>query len=140
MPRGMHPCSNCGISIGNAARRCRHCGAGEPSSHRAGYKRVYSPGHPMAAKDGYALEHRWMLHEMAIPIPDGHQVHHRNGVKDDNSWSNLEILPEGQHHSLHVGDMAENQFGLFPVIRDPEQRRLATNAWRRAWRKRTGRS
>lgn len=34
-------------------------------------------------------------------IPDGHQVHHRNGNKKDASRSNLTLINAGVHSSLH---------------------------------------
>lgn len=123
----LRPCTTCGSYIGNAAKRCRHCGAGEPSFHRGGYLRVYVPGHPMARADGYALEHRWLLYEMAIPVPDGHHVHHKNGDKADNRWSNLEVIEAREHHRQHIraAGYVTNQYGTFPVL-DPAGRRERT--------------
>lgn len=130
MPRGLKHCKSCDTLIGNAARRCRHCGHGEPSTSSR-YARVYVPGHPMATSDGYALQHRWQLYEMAIPVPDGYHVHHRNGDRFDNRWSNLEVLPAGEHARHHIvrDDMVTNQYGTFPVIRDPEGRRERMRQW-----------
>lgn len=79
----------------------------------------------MAASDGYALEHRWQLYEMAIDVPPDVHVHHRNGVKDDNRWSNLELLSASDHHKLHVAQagVVTNQYGTFPVLATDEERR-----------------
>ncbi len=80
----------------------------------------------MANVDGYALEHRWLMYEMAIPVPPNpHDVHHLNGDKADNRWSNLEVVEAGEHHRRHAiaAGVVTNQFGTFPVIADPEARR-----------------
>lgn len=66
-----------------------------------GYIRLWRPGHPMATADGYALEHRFVLYEAGVDIPDGAHVHHRNGDKRDNRIKNLEVLAAGDHHRLH---------------------------------------
>jgi len=66
-----------------------------------GYIRVWSPGHPTAAKDGYALEHRLVLHEAGVLLPSGHHVHHLNGNKTDNRAENLAVLSVGEHGAAH---------------------------------------
>lgn len=124
MPRGLKNCPNCGQIIGNAAKQCRHCGHGQRLFTR-GYVRLYKPGHPLARCDGHILEHRWLLYEMAIPVPRGHHIHHRNGQKDDNRWSNLEVVAASQHSIHHAEQTGEitNQYGTFPILRDPGARR-----------------
>jgi hypothetical protein len=77
------------------------------------------PGHPLASRDGYVLEHRLVLHAAGVEIPPGHHVHHVNGVKDDNRIENLVALPASDHHRHHVGDAVVNQSGTHPVLRDP---------------------
>jgi len=71
----------------------------------------------MAQKDGYALEHRYVLYEAGVAIPPGHHVHHLNGVKSDNRPENLAVIPEGIHHSQHLHDagVVTNQFGTWPL-------------------------
>jgi hypothetical protein len=68
----------------------------------------------MANKDGYALEHRYVLYEAGVAIPPGHHVHHLNGDKSDNRVENLAVVPESIHHQMHVGETVINQFGVFP--------------------------
>lgn len=120
----MKQCGACGSYIGNAAKHCRWCHVGEPIM-RMGYIAVYAPDHPLAASDGYVMQHRWLLHEMAVPVTDGDHVHHRNGDKTDNRWSNLEVMSESEHHRHHIAEVGHitNQYGTFPVVRDPEARR-----------------
>jgi hypothetical protein len=87
------------------------------ASKTGGYIRVFRPGHPLAMSDGLVLEHRWLMYEMAIPVPEGFHVHHRNGVKHDNRWSNLQVLTASEHHRHHIREAGyvTNQFGTFPL-------------------------
>lgn len=66
-----------------------------------GYVHVRCPGHPMASKNGYASEHRKVVYDAGIEIPEGHQVHHKNGIKDDNRLENLEVIHIADHTRLH---------------------------------------
>ena len=113
-------CPKCGNpSMDRKSKRCAACKGYGRKRHLtpSGYVRVYKPGHPMANGDGYALEHRWMLYEMAIPVPAGHHTHHINGNKADNRWSNLEVLPAADHVRNHVREVGYivNQYGEWPV-------------------------
>jgi len=88
-------------------------------THVGGYIRVWEPGHPLAMRDGYVLEHRLALHEAGVEIPAGCHVHHKNGNKADNRPENLEVLGAGAHHRHHieVAGLAVNQFGTWPLHR-----------------------
>lgn len=123
--RGMHPCPSCRVLIGNRAKRCRHCGHGELVMAPSGYVRVYKPGHAIAGSDGYVLEHRFVLHEAGVEIPDGCHVHHRNGVKTDNRIENLEVMPASEHHRHHIREdgVVTNQYGTFPIAKSDSERR-----------------
>lgn len=94
-------CAKCHGTIGVRAKQCKHCGHGETLYQKNGYVTVLRPGHPTAYRSGYALEHRWMLYEMAIPMPKGSHVHHKNGDRADNRWSNLEVLTATDHRIEH---------------------------------------
>jgi len=45
--------------------------------------------------------HRLIYEEAHGEIPHGHDIHHINGKKRDNSLDNLIALPSGYHMSLH---------------------------------------
>lgn len=119
------PCSTDGCSGLTVARAlCRNCyqrwkkrGSTEYSEwHRKrfqpkivdGYVLVWSKGHKGARKSGYVLEHRLVMEEaLGRPLLPGENVHHKNGVKSDNRFSNLELWvttqPAGQRpHDIVV--------------------------------------
>lgn len=72
-------------------------------SPRDGYARIRMPDHPRADKAGMVLEHIPALEAKIGRTLDwalGEQVHHINGIKDDNRPDNLELWvvsqPRGQ--------------------------------------------
>lgn len=79
----------------------RRADPGERRYTAEGYVRVKVPGHPRGGRHGWVLEHvvvmERVLHRRLLP---GEQVHHRNGVRDDNQPDNLELWvicqPAGQ--------------------------------------------
>ena len=66
-----------------------------------GYRAIQVPGHPMATKEGYVKEHRYVA-ESAIGryLEPGEQVHHINLEKLDNRIENLAVLPTKKEHAL----------------------------------------
>jgi hypothetical protein len=66
-----------------------------------GYVKVFAPEHPSAQASGYILEHI-IIAERALgkPLPKGAQVHHVNGIKDDNRPQNLVICQDASYHQL----------------------------------------
>ncbi len=68
-----------------------------------GYVDVYRPD-IAGTKNGYMSEHRAVWIDEYGPIPKGAVIHHRNGIKDDNHLSNLEMYSSnGEHrHECHV--------------------------------------
>ena len=66
------------------------------------------PGHPRADKAGMVLEHIPVLETKigrAIDWALGEQVHHINGVKDDNRPENLELWVVSQPRGQRPDDL-----------------------------------
>lgn len=65
---------------------------GDRASQQEGYVYVFQPESPMANSRGLVLEHRWVLAQhLGREIAPDETVHHKNGVRDDNSLENLEL-------------------------------------------------
>jgi rRNA maturation protein Nop10 len=72
-----------------------------------GYVLVYAPDHPNAVGN-YVPEHRLVMSAiLERPLRDDEEVHHKNGVRTDNSPENLEVLTKGEHARLHRLDEAK---------------------------------
>ena len=71
---------------------------------RLGYTMVLiSREHPMADKNGYIPEHRYVMSQhLGRPLTSKEQVHHINGNISDNRLENLEILTCSQHRIIHA--------------------------------------
>lgn len=73
---------------------------GNKIMHRRGYVQVRVPNHPNAVS-GYVFEHRLVMEDhLGRLLKKNENVHHKNGVKDDNRLENLELWvttqPAGQ--------------------------------------------
>ena len=67
---------------------------------QSGYMLIRAVGHPLARKDGYAIEHRVvMCQKLGKIIKHYEHVHHLNGNKTDNRPENL-MLVNATDHSL----------------------------------------
>lgn len=71
-----------------------------------GYILIHAPGHPVAQKDGWALEHRKVWFDANGEIPEGHVIHHRNEDRSDNRLENLVCLTRGEHAAEHFAAVA----------------------------------
>lgn len=92
-------------------------GTGRSESLRTGYVRIWFPGHPLAGRDGYVLEHRLVWFEHHGDIPAGHEVHHKDHDRSNNDIGNLELLTEAEHQAEHnqPGTLRQNQYGTWVV-------------------------
>lgn len=70
-----------------------------------GYVRVHRPDHPNAMKAGWIGEHRLVMSEiLGRPLLPHENVHHINGVRDDNRPENLELWSSSQPKGQKVVD------------------------------------
>ena len=70
--------------------------------------RVYRPDYPRAYKEGYALRAHvvWWLHTGMVH-PVGTNIHHKNEIKFDDSFENLECKTVTQHLGDHFQKLYE---------------------------------
>lgn len=87
--------------------------------HVQGYVMIWEPDHPLAMAYGYVFEHRKVLHDAGIEVPEGCHVHHKNEDKTDNRVENLEVLTAQEHTRHHIEELGTvtNQYGTWPLRR-----------------------
>lgn len=107
--RNKHPCPVCGKMIlrkstfcGKHRQGCKkgpqhHSWKGGRGRYSQGYIWVHKPDHPRATKQGRVREHILIWEQAHGPTPPGWEVHHINGIKDDNRLVNLLALPPRAH-------------------------------------------
>lgn len=88
-----------------------------------GYVQVYEPDHPRADRGGWVFEHRLVVEaRIGRYLEPEENVHHLNGVKDDNRSENLVVLGHTEHLVL-TGRNHRNQLAAMQAELD-EYRRL----------------
>lgn len=71
-------------------------------------------GHPLANSRGVAYEHHVVWAASGRAMPHAHEtIHHRNGQKDDNRLSNLQIISRAEHARLHAQTRRRTPGGTF---------------------------
>ena len=115
--RETRPCGTCGtdvtryVSTGQKTFFCSRECRWENHNHSkqttaSGYVLVFiGKGEPGATKSGHILEHRKVMQEtLGRLLIDDENVHHKNGVKDDNRPENLELWIRSQPQGQRVAD------------------------------------
>ena len=92
-----------------------------------GYVRRYDAQHGRSRMEHVIV---WERHNGAVP--DGYQVHHRNGAKDDNRIENLELLTALEHKRFHSGYYRDSEGQWIKPCRTcGEHKRVETEYYRR---------
>ena len=114
------PCGTCGVDVtryvstgqktffcSNECRWANHLHRKQKNA--AGYVLVFvGKGAPGASKTGHKLEHRIVMEQvLGRPLFGKENVHHVNGVKDDNRPENLELWTTSQPKGQRVQDKIE---------------------------------
>jgi hypothetical protein len=104
-------------TISNAARensRLAHLGKigfaskGGRIKDNNGYIHIWMPDHPNCKSAGYLAEHRYIMSEyLGRPLTKKENVHHKNGIRDDNRIENLELWTSSQPSGQRKEDIIE---------------------------------
>lgn len=69
-----------------------------------GYISVFEPNHKLSDQKGYVRYHRLLAWNAGMFTDSSWEVHHINGIKNDNRLENLQPMPKYEHTSLtHKG-------------------------------------
>lgn len=92
----------------NKTQRVR-IGVGAVKTNKHGYVLEFLPSHPSSRKsDGWVMQHRRVMSDfLGRPLAEHENVHHKNGVRNDNRLENLELWVVRQPYGQRVEDLLE---------------------------------
>lgn len=72
----------------------------------SGYVKVLDKGHANADYNGYVFEHVWVMsRHLGRPLVKRERVHHKDGCRDNNRLSNLELWYVGHPCGQRAADL-----------------------------------
>ncbi len=96
---------------------CRGVSSRKEHVIRNGYWYVFSEVHPNRSRQGYVPVHHIVIEtNIGRPVPEGYVVHHINGKCTDNNLSNLDLMTESDHKSLHANKRGRCVHGKFKIF------------------------
>lgn len=103
------PCVDCGVLSNKDHKKCINChnGSGENSPSWKGGKTRHQKGYTMSWVPGrkYVFDHVLVMeNEIGRRLLDVENVHHLNGVRDDNRPENLELWTRPQPAGIRAED------------------------------------
>lgn len=103
--------------------------------HKTGYVYIHKPEHPSSNRDGYVLEHRYVMEAQIGRYLYAHEhVHHINGDKADNRLENLVVLTKKAHHKLHAGEWLQRWRAENPELAREAAREAGRRGAEKRWR------
>ena len=104
---------SCGCRTGSKHNQLREKGIFTKRTEKDGYVIMYYPEHPNSQKGGHLFEHIYVMSEhLGRPLKPNENVHHINGVKDDNRIENLELWSKSQPRGQRVDDKLKHAIYL----------------------------
>lgn len=97
--------------IGNAQKGEKNHNWKGGIKYSGGYRFIKMPEHPFVMKNGYVAEHRLIMEKsLGRYLKKFEQIHHKNGLKDDNNIENLEIVFIRPHYGEVICPFCDKHF------------------------------
>jgi len=106
--RKLVPCPGCDSQKTRAAKLCKSCSSkGSTNNNWKGGRTYHKKGYVMVSILGkYKFEHVLVMEQvLGRQLLPNENVHHKNGIKDDNRLENLELWAKPQPAGQRVEDL-----------------------------------